>query len=174
MKRLLSVLVGMVIWAGGCVYAGKVKSTFWGCGFGTPCAVMEESLRKMDLNPIVGDGNIFLKNVDLDGISFQTVALIFSPVDGGLFKVIGSNRMESKEAADSCYNEALSRIREKYPNVQILRKPDKAERMCTYLDDENIFYLGLFSSKKDGKKVYFVNLNFWNKLMSKRITEQTE
>ena len=171
MKRFFVVLMLCALFAGKYSCAEKVQSTFWGCGFGSSCTVMEESLKKSGLNPIVNDGNIFLKDVELNGIIFKTVALIFSPIDGGFFKVIGSNVFEDRSSADSCYSEALAFVREKYPNVQIIRKPEQAEKMCTYLDDENIFYLGLFSSKKGGKKMYYVNVNFWNKLMNRRIME---
>ena len=153
------------------VNAEKVQSIFWGEPFGAMSESFEKCLKNAEFEPIVDGDNIFIQNAELSGVKFKLVQFAFSPVDAGLYRVVGSNRFESKEAADSCYNAALARAREIYPNSQIQRHPENAEKMCVYPDGENVFSLALISTKKDGKKIYFVRVSYWNDLKLKAIQE---
>ena len=156
------------------VRADNVQSTFWGCGFGSSTLALTEALKKAKMEPIPGEGSLYVKNAELSGMIYETVGFFFSSVDGGLYKVMGSNKFENKKSADSCYDVALGKVREAYPKLQILRNPEEAVKMCTYMDDDNVFYLALFTAKREGKKIYYVNINFWNKLRLKRFQESQQ
>lgn len=153
--------------------ADKVHNTFWECKFGMPSVSVKETLTAAKMNPIEGsDGNIYIKNAPLDDATFGLVCLLISPVDGSFFKLIGTNSFETKEEADSCYNKVLARFREIYPNLQIVRRPENAVKLCTYPDDENVVTLGMYKKKDDeGKNVFYVNINYWNRYASKKIRE---
>src|SRR5574344_384880 len=154
----------------------KVQSSFWECSFGMTNLQVKEVLAKTEMKTIEGkSGNIYLQNVTLDAITYKTVCMVFSPIDGNFYRLIGSNEFSSKAQADSCYEAELSLFRGKYEKLQIIRHPENAVKMCTYLDDDNAFYLGFF--KKDdenGKALYYVNTNFWNKYADKRIQESKQ
>lgn len=156
--------------------AQKIQSTFWECTFGMTDAQVKEVLTKAGKMPDIGkSGNYYLKNATINSTNYSTVCMIFSPVDGAFYKLIGSNEFTSKTQADSCYEAQLSLFRIQYEQLQIIRKPANAIKMCSYVDSDNAFYMGLFKNQsKDGKIVYYVNVNFWNKYFDNRIRESNQ
>lgn len=155
------------------IMAEKVRSTFCECSFGMASEKMKEILTKAKLNPIAdSEGNLFIKNMQLDEGKFKLVCMMMSPVDGNFYKLIGTSSFESKEAADSCYSVSMARLRELYPNLQIIRRPENALKLCSYPDDENVVTLGMYKKKdEEGKTMFYVNINYWNKYSSKKIRE---
>jgi len=154
----------------------KIQSTFLGCTFGMTDVQIKDVLKKSEINSEIGkSGNIYLKNVTLNSITYQTACMMFSPIDGTFYKLIGSNEFSSKIKADSCYEAQQSLFRGQYEKLQIIRKPQNAIKMCTYVDNENSFYLGFFKNEsEDAKIVYYVNVNFWNNYFDNRIRENNQ
>lgn len=155
------------------IKAQKIQSTFFECTFGMSDVQVKDILTKTGKKPDIGkSGNIYLKKEILNSTNYETVCMMFSPVEGAFYKLIGSNEFSSKAQADSCYEAQLSLLRTQYEQLQIIRKPANAIKMCSYVDSENAFYLGFFKiESKDGKTVYYVNLNFWNKYLNNQISE---
>ena len=153
--------------------ADKVRSIFYECSFGMSAEQMKETLTKAKLDPIVGsDGNIYIKDMLLDVGTFKIVCMMTSPVDGKFYKLIGTNNYKTEEAADSCYNASMARLRELHPNLQIVRHPNNAVKLCSYPDEENIVVLGMYKKQdEDGKTAFYVNINYWNKYSSKKIRQ---
>ena len=171
--RIICCLIVLSMSCSIAAHAEKVQNTFWGCGFGMTSAQITEELTKAEMKFAIGNsGNFFLNDAKISCTSFKTVCLIFSPIDGSFYRVIGSNKFTDKREADSCYEASLRCLREIYPNIQLLGHPENAIKMSTYMDDDNAFYLGLFKMKDDkGKNIFCVNINFWNKYFSKQIQD---
>lgn len=151
----------------------KVRSSFWGCSFGSSYENVEKSLKEAHLEVIPSDGDIYLKDAELGGLVFQTVGLNFSPVDGGLYKVIGFSKFTDKDQALQFYENGRAKAAEDYQNLQVYSKTEHAMRSCVSLDSdsENMFSLMLVQGKKDGNKVFYVRVSYNNNLAVKRIEE---
>ena len=149
----------------------KVRSTFWGFSFGSSTEQLQKALKNARQECIVDDGDIYVQDVELVGSTFKTVALFFSPLTGGFYKVVGSNKFDNKKEAMAFYNQTLANVKEFYPKVQQLSDPSPADKRWVYPDDENVFSLELLSLKKDAGKIYYVRVNFWNIVAQEKITE---
>jgi hypothetical protein len=171
LKNLFLTLLALLLCQN--IVADKVRSTFCECSFGMSGERVKEILTKANLNPVSNsEGDLFIKNMQLDEGKFKLVCMMMSPVDGNFYKLIGTSSFETKDAADSCYNAVMARLRELYPNLQIVRRPANAQKLCTYPDDENVVTLGMYKKQdEEGKTVYYVNINYWNKYSSKQIRE---
>ena len=144
----------------------KIQSSFSGYSFGTSQERLLSALESDSLHPMQMEQGLLLKDAELSNTPFQTLAFMFSPLDGGLYKVVASNRYQSRKEAVAHYDEQLSRMKEKYPRLQKVSNP-VAEKMSSWMDGDNAVYIGLFPGK-DGK-TYFVNVNYWNILMQQNI-----
>lgn len=151
--------------------ADKVQSTFWGSSFGATMTMVEEGLKEAEIEAKTGNSYVMITNAILCGVNYEKVVYQFSPIDRTFYKLVGSTKFEEKDKAVTAYQEAESRVREMYPNAQVIRHPEQAEKMCTYLDDDNLMYVALFKQKKEGKILYFLNTNYWNKARQTAIQE---
>lgn len=150
----------------------KVQSDFWGNGFGASPEQVIQTLQREHIDAQQGHDLILFRDGTLTGFTYTTVYMLFSSVDGGLYKVIGSNAYQDKQSAELAFDTAFAKMRETYPKAQTLRNQNGAQKMLTYTDGDNVVYVALFKSRgEDGKVTYFVNTNFWNKLAQDHINE---
>ena len=154
----------------------KVQSTFFDCAFGKAQEHAVQILDKAEMKYTVGkSGDLFLSDVEVADVECDKVGLIFSPISGNFYSISGSKSYKSKAEAYEAYDKVLSIFRGRYPRIQIIRKPIGAEKMSTYLDNDNGFYVGLFKSRnKEGEIVYYVKVNFWNIFEKKQIAEAVQ
>ena len=70
----------------------KIQSSFWGCSFGTSQERLLSALESDSLHPMQMEQGLLLKDAELSNTPFQTLAFMFSPLDGGLYKVCRRRR----------------------------------------------------------------------------------
>ena len=149
----------------------KVQSTFWGYSFGSSTAQLQQALKNAQFEPIVDDesGDIYLQGAELLQTSFKTVALYFSPITGGFYKIVASNKFNNKKEAQAFCSQVLANAREAYPNLQQLNPAAPIQKQWVYPDDENVFSLEQLSVSRDDSKTFYVRISYWNRVAAEQI-----
>ena len=165
MKRLFFISLITIVLSENSV-AQKIVTSFWDCQFGLTSEQVYQNLTKAELSPIVGDDAIYLQNNSVYGISFQVIGLKFTAEDA-FYNIFGYNKFDNKQDANAEFNNALARLKERYPNVQTMSRPEGCLKLYAYADADagTAFSLGLYKSD-EGK--FFVRLNVFSDYLLKR------
>lgn len=162
------ILAFFVAWCFTChlLSAQKIDKSYWNCKFGDTYQMVFDALQSQELDPIASDDGIYMKNQDVFHTRFATVGIKFTE-ENAFYNVFGYNKYTTKKEASEAFLDALGRIRELYPKVQSMSKPDGCLRLYAYTDDgqENVFSLGLYKGNND---VFFVRLNVYSNYLMKR------
>ncbi|MGN1237168.1 MAG: hypothetical protein ACI4TS_06945 [Bacteroidaceae bacterium] len=150
--------------------AQKIENVFWGSTLGMSSGQVLENLEKQKLEPIVDESGIYLQNVELEEITFSTIGMKFTANDE-FYNVFGYNKFKSRKEAQTSFDDSLSKLRLKYPNIQSMSKSDNCFRLYAYTDDghENVLSLGLY---KGNEGAYFVRLNVYSDYLVRRNKEE--
>lgn len=169
MKKLI-VTALLIVAALGSVSAQKIATTFWNCAFGNASATVYETLKQQELEPIPTEDCIYLQNKDVYGITFGTIGMKFT-ADDAFYNIFGYNKFENKKEAENAYNDCLNKLREQYPNLQMMNKVAGCLKMYAYADavSDEAFSIGLY--KNDAGK-FFVRLNVVSNYLLKRANKE--
>lgn len=165
MKNVIACIVFFSVFCA-TVSAQKIETTYWNCTLGTASEQVIESLSNQNLNPIVTDDGVYLKDKDIFGIHFSTIGLKFTS-ENMFYNVFGYNKYNSKKEANVAFDAALSEIKSMYPNMQAMSKSENCLRLYAYTDDghENVFSIGLYRGANDA---FFVRLNIYSDYLVKK------
>lgn len=169
MKRtalFLSLLLALCVNA----TAQKIETSFWNCVLGDAYEGVVKNLQEQELNPIVTEDGVFLQNRIIYDVDFATIGLKFTS-EGQFYNVFGYNKYTSKKEANTAFDMALSKIKNRYPDVQSMSKSGSCLRLYAYTDNghENVFSLGLYRGNGD---TYFVRLNIYSDYLVRKNAEQ--
>lgn len=164
MRKLLLVFL-MAATQMSVVSAQKIVRSFWNSQFGVSSEEVYNNLLAAELEPIVSDDAIYLKDNSVYNIAFQTIGLKFTSEDA-FYNIFGYNKFDAKQAASDNFNDALAKIREQYPNVQIMSRPEGCLKLYAYVDADSgdAFSIGLYK----GNGAFFVRLNIFSDYLLKR------
>ncbi len=142
------------------VKAQKIETSYWNCVIGDAYESVVTKLQEQQFEPIVTNDGVFLQNRSIFDVDFATIGMKFT-ADGLFYNVFGYNKYTSKKEAINGFDMALSKIRNRYPDVQSMSKSENCLRLYAYTDDghENVFSLGLYRGNGDA---YFVRLNIYS------------
>ena len=145
--------------------AQKIMRTFWDSQFGVTSEQVYNNLLAANLDPIVSDDAIYLKDNSVYSIPFQTIGFKFTSEDA-FYNVFGYNKFDSKQEAMDNLTEALGKIRDQYPNVQTMSRTEGCLKLYAYADADSgdAFSLGLYK----GNSAFFVRLNIFSDYLLKR------
>ena len=126
---------------------------------------MYNNLVANNLQPILTEDGIFLKDNSIYSILFQTIGMKFTSEDA-FYNIFGYNKFDSKQDAMDNFNEALGKIREQYPNVQTMSRTEGCLKLYAYADADSgdAFSIGLYK----GNNAFFVRLNIFSDYLLKR------
>lgn len=163
MKKTFFLLMAICIAAA--VRAQKIEHTFWDCAFGVSSEQVYNNLVANNLQPILTEDGIFLKDNSIYSILFQTIGMKFTSEDA-FYNIFGYNKFDSKQDAMDNFNEALGKIREQYPNVQTMSRTEGCLKLYAYADADSgdAFSIGLYK----GNNAFFVRLNIFSDYLLKR------
>ena len=147
------------------VKAQKIERTFWNSTFGVSSEQVYNNLIDNNLQPILTEDGIFLKDNSVYGVAFQTIGLKFTSEDA-FYNIFGYNKFGSKQEATDNLNEALAKLREQYPNIQTMSRTEGCLKLYAYADGDSgdAFSLGLYK----GNGAFFVRLNIFSDYLLKR------
>lgn len=164
MKKIIIASVLMLCVCG--VKAQKIETSFWGCQFGVSSEQVYETLKSAELDPIVANDGIYLKDNKVYGIAFKTIGFKFTAGDA-FYNIFGYTKYLSKQDGLDGFNEALDILRQDYPNIQSMSKTAGTLKLYAYADGDKgtAFSLGLY---KGNGNAYFVRLNVLSDYLLKR------
>lgn len=168
MKRLFSICaIAIAISAN--TFAQKIVTTFFDCQFGITSEQVYQNLEKAKLAPIVSDDAIYLQDNIVYGVSFHVIGLKFTDADA-FYNIFGYNKLDNKKSATAEFNNALSRVKDQYPNVQPISRPEGCLKLYAFADADagTAFSLGLY---KGNGGTFFVRLNVFSDYLQKKVSD---
>ena len=166
MKRILLVaFMALGVTAG--ISAQKIVTSFWNCQFGITSEQAYRTLEQAELMPIVADDGLYLQDNNIYGLPFQVIGLKFTDEDA-FYNIFGYNKIDSKQEATAQFNDMLSRLKDTYPNMQLMSRPEGCLKLYAYADADQgtAFSIGLY--KGNGGN-FFVRLNIFSDYLLKKV-----
>ena len=143
MKKTFFLLMAICIVA--TVRAQKIEHTFWDSAFGVSSEQVYNNLVANNLQPILTEDGIFLKDNSIYSILFQTIGMKFTSEDA-FYNIFGYNKFDSKQDA--------------------MDNTEGCHKLYAYADADSgdAFSIGLYK----GNNAFFVRLNIFSDYLLKR------
>lgn len=150
-------------------HSQKIVRSFWGATLGESMQQVYDALDKAKLEPIVTDDALYVVDNELYKIQFATIGLKFTTEDA-FYNIFGYNKYTNKKEAENAFVQALSILKEQYPNVQQIAKTAGCLKLYAYADadTDEAFSLGLY---KNDAGVCFVRFNLISNYLYKRVSK---
>lgn len=147
------------------INAQKMERSFWGATLGESIQQVYDALINANLDPIVTDDALYLKNNTLYKTQYQTIGFKFTG-ENTFYNIFGYSKFTSKKEAENAFLEALDMLKQQYIMNKI-SGPAGCLKLYAYADadTDEAFSLGLY---KNDNGAYFVRFNLISNFLYKR------